>query len=262
MKKSKHAAPRIVSLAPNATSILCDIGARKMLVGVSKWCAEVAPVEALPKFGDFWQLQEISGIHALKPDLVIGSVPFRAEAMAKLLAYPLNFFTLHPQTLRQIERDIRQLGALSAHGFAADRLIAKMAMEFAAVGKRSRGKRLLRVYSEAWPNPRIASPPWVAELFALTQASFVPKPGARITNEEVAEAKPDVILLAWTATGRKAKLQSAYDVSLWKDVPAIRNRHVFVVQDELLNTPGPPLLKGIRELERIFRQVRKDLDNQ
>src|ERR1700730_3924694 len=262
MKKSKHFAPRIVFLDPNATTILCDSGARKMLVGVSKWCAEVAPVEALPKFGDFWHLQEISGIHAMKPDLVIGSVPFRAEAMAKLLEYPLNFFALHPQTLRQIERDIRQLGALSARGFAADKLIAKMAREFAAVSKRSRGNGRLRVYSEAGPNPRISSPPWVAELFALAEAGFVPKPGARISNEEVAEAKPDVILLAWTATGRKAKLKSAYDVSLWKDVPAVRNRHVFVVQDELVNTPGPPLLKGIRELERIFDKVRQHLDNQ
>src|SRR5580704_12320686 len=111
----RHPARRIVSLAPNATSILCEVGARNLLVGVSKWCADVAPVEALPKFGDFWHLEEASSIHALHPDLVVGSVPSRAEAMAKLLEYPLNFFALHPLTISQIERDIRQLGALTAH---------------------------------------------------------------------------------------------------------------------------------------------------
>jgi iron complex transport system substrate-binding protein len=257
--KPRDMAWRIVSLAPNATSILCEIGARKLLAGVSKWCADVAPVGALPKFGDFWHLEEVSAIHALHPDLVIGSVPFRAEAMAKLLEYPLNFLALHPQTLSQIERDIRQLGALTARAPAAESLVSRMAKEFAASGKRSFRKHHLRVYAEAWPNPRIASPPWVAELLTFAGAQFVPKPGARVSDEEVAQAKPDVILLAWAATGSKSKLQSVYDATAWKDVPAIRNRHVFVVRDELLNTPGPPLLQGLEELERIFQQVRNDL---
>jgi iron complex transport system substrate-binding protein len=262
MPKAKKSGPfawRIISLAPNATSILCEIGARKLLVGVSKWCADVAPVETLPKFGDFWHLDEVSAICALKPDMVIGSVPFRAEAITKVLEQPLNFLALHPHMLSQIERDIRQLGALTGRASAAESVVSKMTKEFAVAGKRSRRKRRLRVYSEAWSNPRIASPPWVAELFAFAGAEFVPKAGERVTEEEVAQAKPDVILLAWAATGSKSKLQSAYDVSVWKDVPAIRNRHVFVVRDELLNTPGPPLLKGLQELERIFERVRKDL---
>jgi ABC-type Fe3+-hydroxamate transport system substrate-binding protein len=230
-----------------------------MLVGVSKWCADVAPVEALPKFGDFWKLDEVAAIHALKPDVVIGSVPFGAEAIANLLEYPLNFVALHPRTLLQIERDIRQLGALVRRVEAAENLIGKMKDRWVAAGKRAEGKRQLRVYAEAWPNPRISSPPWVEELCSLAGAKFVPNAGERVSDEEVAEARPDVMVLAWAATGNKAKLQSAYDVVAWKDVPAIRNRHVFVVRDELLNTPGPPLVEGIRELERIFEQVRKDL---
>jgi iron complex transport system substrate-binding protein len=233
-----------------------------MLVGVSKWCGDVAPVKGLPTFGDFWQLDEVAAIHALRPDVVIGSVPFGAEAIAKLLEYPLNFVALHPQTLSQIERDIRQLGALVGRVEAAEGLIVKMNNQWMAVSKRAKGKRPLRVYAEVWPNPRISSPPWVEKLCALAGAKFVPKAGERVSEEEVAEAQPDVMVLAWAATGSKAKLQSAYDVGPWKDVAAIRNRHVFVVRDELLNTPGPPLLEGISELERIFEQVRKDLDKQ
>src|SRR5258708_34574078 len=35
---------RVVSLAPSATAILCAVGARAALVGVTKWCAEGAGV--------------------------------------------------------------------------------------------------------------------------------------------------------------------------------------------------------------------------
>jgi len=35
-------------------------------------------------------------------------------------------------------------------------------------------------------------------------------------------------------------------------VPAIRNRNVYVISDELLNTPGPPLVEGARTLYKTF----------
>ena len=44
-------------------------------------------------------------------------------------------------------------------------------------------------------------------------------------------------------------------VKAWKNVPAIRERRVFVVRDELLNTPGPPLVAGARALWRVIRGV-------
>jgi len=56
MKVSRRTHLRIVSLAPSATSILYSIGAKRALVGVTKWCADVAPVGKLPKLGDCWHM--------------------------------------------------------------------------------------------------------------------------------------------------------------------------------------------------------------
>jgi iron complex transport system substrate-binding protein len=69
----------------------------------------------------------------------------------------------------------------------------------------------------------------------------------------VAEARPDVIVLAWAATGDKGQPAQVYKVAAWTDVPAIRKRRVFIVRDELLNTPGPPLMDGARELWGLLR---------
>ncbi len=76
--------------------------------------------------------------------------------------------------------------------------------------------------------------------------------GERVSDEQVAEATPDVIVLAWAATGTRAKASEAYKVAAWKDLPAIRNKRVVVIADELLNTPGPPLVKGAQELSRVI----------
>ena len=189
---------------------------------------------------------------------MIGSVPYKQETVAKLLEHPLNFLAMNPRTLSDIEADIRLLGGLTQHSAAASRLIRVMQRAFAAIAKKSRRmKPTVRVYCEAWPNPRISSPPWVAELVNICGGEMVVPAGKSVTEEEVAAAKPDVIVLAWAAAGDKSDPRKMYQVKAWRDVPAIRERRVYVVRDELLNTPGPPLVEGARALYKYLQLANK-----
>jgi iron complex transport system substrate-binding protein len=255
-----HGRERIVSLAPSVTSILLELGAGRELVGVSKWCKDVADVGRRPQVGDCWKM-DIDEVMRLKPTILIGSVPFAPDTVAKLLAQPVTFVAINPRSLADIQRDIRILGRMVNRSAKAEKLIRKMELAFeavtkAAVAKAARAKgggKRPRVYCEAWPKPRISSPPWVAELVETAGGKMVVTPGQRVTDQEVAAAKPDIIVLAWAATGNKAKPASALRNPPWQNVPAVKNRRVFVVRDELLNTPGPPLMQGAAELLRIMK---------
>ena len=141
---------RVVSLAPSVTSILCALGAHKQLVGVTRWCRDVAPVGSLPTLGDCWRT-DAAKVAALKPDLVIGSVPYQAETDKSLPDCNLTFLAMNPLTLNDIFADIRLLG----------------------------------------------------------------RPG-------------------------------------WHVLPAVRDRRVYIVSDEALNTPGPPVADGLERLGRIL----------
>ena len=262
MKKQAERGHRIVSLAPSATAILCAIGARRTLVGVTKWCADVAPVGALPKLGDCWHLESVNEIVRLRPTLVIGSVPYKQETVAKLLEQPLNFLAMNPRSLRDVYADIRLLGGIVRRGTAAEALARKLQRGFAAIERKSKsGAPGLRVYCEAWPKPRISSPPWVAELVSICGGAMIVPAGERVNEKQVAAARPDVIVLAWAAAGDHANAKKAYEVSEWREVPAIRNRRVTVISDELLNTPGPPLLKGAIALWNALHPRGQEKDN-
>ncbi len=102
---------RIVSLAPNVTSILFALGASRELVGVSKWCKEVAPVGRRPQVGDCWKM-DVREVMRLKPTLLIGSVPFAPETVASILKEPVAFLAINPRSLADIETDIRTLARL------------------------------------------------------------------------------------------------------------------------------------------------------
>jgi iron complex transport system substrate-binding protein len=266
---NQHKKQRIASLAPSATSILVALGARRQIVGVSKWCADVARVGRLPRLGDCWSL-DARQVMRLKPTLVIGSVPYKQEAVAKLLEQPVAFLAMNPRTLADVEFDILLLGRLVGREDAARKLIGRMRKNFRSIAAQAKNRNTedtegteksrkpLRVYCEAWPKPRISSPPWVAELVAFAGGRMVVPAGQRVSDDDVASARPDVIVLAWTATGGRAKTSSALENPAWQEVPAVRNRRVYVVRDELLNTPGPPLVAGARELARIVRSVRRE----
>ena len=79
---------RIVSLAPNVTSILLALGAGRELVGVSRWCKDVAAVGRRPTVGDCWKL-DVDELLKLRPTLVIGSKrsPIGGGAYLRLLPY-------------------------------------------------------------------------------------------------------------------------------------------------------------------------------
>jgi iron complex transport system substrate-binding protein len=250
---------RIVSLAPSATAILCAVGARATLVGVTKWCEDVAPVDGLPRVGDCWHLGSVEEVLRLRPDLVIGSVPFKAERVARLLEQPMNFLAMNPRTLKDVERDVLLLARIVGRAAAGERVAARMRRDFAMIAakteramRRKKSPTRVRVYCEAWPNPRTSSPPWVAELVELCGGEMVVPAGARVSDAEVAAAAPEVMVLAWTAIGDKSKTKQAYGVTAWKSVPAIREGRVYAVRDEWLNTPGPPLVAGARVLWNVL----------
>jgi len=264
MTRLNHNSQRIVSLAPSATSILVALGARRQLVGVTKWCADVAAVGRLPRLGDCWSLDP-QRVLRLRPTLVIGSVPYKQETVAKLLENPLTFLAMNPRTLADIESDILLLGRITARESAARKLAVGMRKAFGEIKVQAlRARRFTgaqgkpRVYCEAWPNPRISSPPWVAELVRIAGGRMVVPAGARVTDAEVAAAQPEVIVIAWTATGARPQAKTTLAHPAWQDVPAVRNARVHVVRDEILNTPGPPLVEGARELFRFLHPDRPE----
>ena len=248
--------PRIVSLAPSATRILWELGAAEHLAGVTRWCKDVVPAEAiagLPLVGDCWNLDAAS-VARLAPDLVIGSVPYRAEAVESILKQGLRFLAKSPRTLEDIYGDIHLLAQIVCKAGEGEKLVRKMKSQIAAAGDRTTAMETRpRVYCEVWPNPLRTAERWVEELVEAAGGEFVPHPaGRQVSAEEVIGADPEVIVLAWAATGSRAREDTIRKRAGWQNVSAVRNNRIHVVRDEILNTPAPILMDGLRILATLI----------
>jgi len=107
-----QAAPprRIVSLAPNMTEILFDLGLGKQIVAVTTYCDYPREALSKPKIGGFAN-PSLEAIVAARPDLVMltedGNPP---EIDAKLKKIGIRTYVFRARCIVELPEAIRQLG--------------------------------------------------------------------------------------------------------------------------------------------------------
>jgi len=242
----------VVSLQPSATVTLARLGLLDRVVACTRYCKDVCPEIAFREISivaDSWTAQAAE-IAAARPDLVIASVPYQLEAVAEILKSGVRFLGLAPRSLADIYTDIALIAGAMGASDRGEHIIGSMQREIETVRARhAAGPRRRRVFCEEWGKPIIHSQRWVAELVEAAGGRFLGEPGAKTNAECVRRADPEVIVMAWCGGGDRVPLEKIVGERGWSETSAGRSRRVYCVRDELLNTPAPTLLDGLRALE-------------
>jgi iron complex transport system substrate-binding protein len=247
---------RIACLQPSATVILASVGELDRVVACTKYCADVVPeVQDDVRDGnrriiaDSWS-SKANEILAASPDLVIAAVPYQEAAVAEILKAGIRFLGLAPRTLDDIYTDIAVISGCAGARERGAKVIADMQKAIEDVRRQTASLPRKRVFAEEWGKPIIASQPWVAELVQAAGGEFLGTPGAQCSAEEIARLDPQVIIAAWCGAGDRVPLARITSGSErgWSDTSAVRNSQVYCISDELLNTPAPTLIGGLRAL--------------
>jgi iron complex transport system substrate-binding protein len=248
---------RIVCLQPSATVILAALGRLEHVVACTKYCADVCPEagDGRAIVADSWTAQS-SEIRALSPDLVIAAVPYQEKAVCEILKTGARFVGLAPRTLADIYADIMLVARMVDASEQGQRIIASMEQAIAAVRAQTQGTSRPRVFCEEWGKPLIVSQGWVAELVEAAGGEFVGQPGTQIEAASVRHEDPDVLIAAWCGAGDRVPLEKIVRDRGWTDLQAVRQHRVYCIRDELLNTPAPTLVSGLRALAAAIHPQR------
>lgn len=241
---------RIVCLQPSATVILAAIGRLDRVVACTRYCADICPeVKSGGRsiIADSWTAQS-QQILAARPDLVIAAVPYQEKAVVEILKAGIRFLGLAPKNLADIYTDIATIAGAVDAGKAGLAVIADMKREMAKVKEQVSGKKRPRVFCEEWGKPLIASQPWVEEMVEAAGGEFLGDPGTKSSAEAVLALDPEVVVAAWCGAGDRVPLEKIVRERKWQPMSAVRAGRVYCVRDELLNTPAPTLMRGLRAL--------------
>lgn len=244
---------KIVSLAPSTTAILCAMGAKNQLVGVTKYCKDLSGISDLPELGDFWSATA-DEVLKLEPDLIVGSLPYKNEVVQKLIQTGIPFFLTHPKSFHQIYLDICWLGVLTGHEPEAQKIVSLMKYEVESIKQKTKSLSFRpRVYCEEWMKPLITSISWVKEMVEIAGAEYIPiEPSKTVTFEEIIHLNPEIIILSWCGAGAKSNPKLVAARPGWEQIEAVRNNKIYPLPDQFFNSPCQHLITGLKLMSQIF----------
>jgi iron complex transport system substrate-binding protein len=230
---TQSAAPRIASLLPSATEIVCALGLEESLVAVSHSCDFSGRIESLPRVTrtrvpegaasreidavvreclqrgeSLYQLDERL-LESLRPDMIVTQAlcevcavgPAEVGRVVPALSSHPVVVTMEPHTLDEVFAAIETVGAAAGRARQAAALVHELRQRVEAV--RGRGAALARrprVAFLEWADPLICGGHWNPELVELAGGcdgiGRRGEPGRVIAWDEVVEWRPEVMVLA------------------------------------------------------------------
>lgn len=253
---------RIISLAPNMTEILFALGLGNRIVGVTSFCDYPADAKRKPKVGGMSN-PSLEAVISLKPDVVLMTIDGNPrEFEERLRSLGIKTYVFRASRLRELPNGIRDLGKALGVPEEAE----KFAREFeAAVKKVGSGERVTGTHTLSargrtlfivWPEPLIAAGPGTVINDALTLigldniASDSQVSYPKYSIEEIIRRAPEVIIIGKGMDHNDIEKISAGLLKRLHSVPAVKNKRVFYVSDDLYRL-GPRTVRGIEEISRL-----------
>lgn len=250
---------RVVSLAPSATEVLFALGCGDRLVARTAFCDFPAEAKAVPAVGG-WTTANLQAVMELRPDLVLTSTFLQERLLRALTEAGIKVCHTDPRTLADVLASFEEIGSavgVPERGAELRRRTEQAFMPHA----RTPLPRGLRVYAEEWHEPPMASGNWVPDLLRAAGVETLLPPGERsrvVTLKEVGGFDPDVILLNYCGMANVppgAQTSFVERRAGWKNLRAVRQERILVVDDSLLNRPGPRLAEGLQEIVAALERV-------
>jgi len=250
-------APRVVSLAPNITEIICAIGAVNTLVGRTSACDYPrAALKDIPVVGGFGA-PALEALVAARPTIVL-AVDLEDDSVAGMIGrYGIAYRRLACARLVDIPAAIRLVGEITGcearAGQAAADFEKRLCEMRSAAGKLPAGSRP-SVFAEIWSDPIMTagSASLVDDLVSLAGgrniAGEINKEYFNVSPEWVIARDPDLVVCLGHAAAAKIEARPG-----WKQLRAVRAGRVFTCVDgDLVLRAGPRVLDGAAVLSEFI----------
>ncbi|CAM3910012.1 cobalamin-binding protein [Mesobacillus thioparans] len=252
---------KVISLCPSNTEIMEFLGLTHLLVGVDDFSDWPEAVKSLPQLGPDLSI-DLDLVEELKPDLVLASlsVPGMEKNIEGLKARNIPHIILNPQSLKDIENDLvttaEALNMPERGQDAAEKFRSRLG-NIRQKGATANWKP--KLYWEWWPKP-VFTPGrinWLTEISEAAGAENifhdVELASIQTDWDDVKARNPDYICIAWVGVRKqKVKKELITNRPGWKELDAVRDDRLFILEEELYCRPSPRLLDGLEKLYHLI----------
>jgi iron complex transport system substrate-binding protein len=258
----KTAPQRLISLVPSMSEILAALHLESRIVAVDYYTDYPTQLIRLPRISDANGDYNVERIVALHPDLVLSSGGLTEKYDAQLTRLGLHVVDLPDNTIALMLAEIQTVGRLTFTESTADALVRQLQQRIAQIRQAVKGTTPPTVMLEA--DDSTPGKPYVFgggtfgdELLQDANAINVFHNNTsnggypQVTDEAVIRANPQYIIL--TEDPRYGgDPQLVYRRPNWGQITALKLHHVYHLNTDLMQRPGPRLVDGLQCLAQLL----------
>ncbi|KKI90615.1 iron ABC transporter substrate-binding protein [Bacillus sp. SA1-12] len=250
----------IVSVIPSNTEITFALGQGDKLIGVDNYSNYPPEVEKIEKIGD--QQLNVEKILALKPDLALVT-DFQHEnnpdILKKFKDAGIDVIVVSSaESFENVYNTIQLIGQVTGAVDEADKVVKEMKDSVAEIKEKAKAvTEKKKVWVEVSPAPDIfttGQDTFMHEMLQAINAENVAGEQTgwvKMTEEEIVTLNPDVIITTYGYYVDNPE-EGVLNRAGWKEVPAIKNKQVFDVNNDTVTRPGPRLIDGVETLAKLI----------
>jgi iron complex transport system substrate-binding protein len=248
---------RIVSLAPSITECLFALGLNPEVVGVTQYSNYPSEAASKPKVGSYVHIN-LERVLALQPDLVLairdGNPRDQVERLARMVP---AVFVMDPRSLEGLFRTLETLGEILQREEGAAAIVRGLKQRMERIQGLLAGRVRPRVFLQVGVNPLVTVGKGTLQdhLLALAGGENVAgselMPYPILSLERVLEARPEVILVSSMVEKVDAD-RELQRWGRWKEIPAVAQGRVHVIEGDLIDRPSPRILDGLEAMAALI----------
>lgn len=250
----------IVSIQASNTEIAFALGLGDKVKGVSDY--DNYPPEALEIEKVGGQDINVEKVLSLQPDIALVT-DYHYETHPDILkqfeqAGTKVIVVGETSSFEEVYKNIEMIGQATGTEEKANEIVTDMKNRLAVIKEKAAEiKEKKKVWVEVSPSPDIFTTgknTFMHEMLESIQAVNAAEDQegwVKLTEEEIVTLNPDVII---TTYGYYVDNPSEQVLARkgWADVPAIKNKQVFDVDNDTVTRPGPRLIEGVETLAKLI----------
>ena len=244
---------RIVSLAPNLTEILYDLGVENRIVAVTDYCDYPPGAGTKPKIGGFAN-PSLEAIVSLRPDWVVMTEDGNPQVLERRLrTVGIRTYIFKARRIKDLPQEIRTMGRIFGVRTAADRRADWIETRIRLIGEGSGTASQRRVGKAIFivqPTPLIAAgkETTIDDAFTILGIDNIAAAGKtrypKYSLEEIIRLGPDALFFG---TGRGMEERVKPLIERLSTLDAVRSGRVFFVGEAIYRL-GPRIVSGLEEM--------------
>jgi len=285
-EETPQSAPeRVISLAPSITETLFALGVGDKVVGVTRYCNFPAATDSITKVGGFRGIN-LEQVAVLQPDMI-----FLQPEHEKIRLYCENngipYHVIRTHSLKDITDNFQTISRAMHIPQTGDSL----AQAFHSNFESARRSNHQRDNSQADQNQQILQRPKIlfvvgrsnpgsnaiSQVYSIAKGTLfdevIEAAGGRnaletespefplLSQEGLIALAPDIILDVVSTMTKDQCEENLNDWYSLRDVPAVKNKSIFCINEEYATIPGPRIQLLLKDLQNIILQGKNNVAN-